>query len=222
MGSDPSVAVAMRDPVRSSVDRSDPLRQAVEPGGWRRSCFRAPVRTLGRVHSRAERRRAAGTCIADWRVGLALPLACAGFEALRAGDQASLAWMLRVSRLAGEACPRDDLSARQRWPSGRLARVRTSWAGIRQDPHSVTGTPTCSTLPRGRPTPLPCYNPLCSGRSALRRARLRALRVSATLPIRPVRGPFVCARPLRAPLPVQAVTRPHADRQSARASSALA
>ena len=92
-----------------------------------------------------------------------------------------------------------------------VTRVRAFWAGIGQDPLSVPGSP-------GH-----CYNPRCS--VAFRAPgvlSLRAFCVSATLSIRPVRGPFVCARPLRAPLSVQAVTRPHADRQSARASSALA
>ena len=84
--------------------------------------------------------------------------------------------------------------------------------------------PSLGSWIAGYRIPLPCYNPLRSGRSALRRAlfagppcvryatdpaRSRAVRVRAHV-----------AR--AASFPVQAVTRPHADRQSARASSALA
>ena len=59
------------------------------------------------------------------------------------------------------------------------------------------------TLPRRRAGfgagASPRYNPCVGAFRAPDGPRLRACRVSATLPIRPVRGPFVCARPLRAP-----------------------
>ena len=91
----------------------------------RRSHFRRATGVSG-----ADHRRATGTCIAD----LAPGSRCPSLRWVRTWSQGSglPAWMLRVRRLAGEACPRDTCT-RSGGPTA-VAQVRNVMGGDRSGP----------------------------------------------------------------------------------------